>query len=217
MGSAPQRGTTQNFWVLLFCHDRLDSIWGVEPIQNAFRPWEGHNPEFGNIYAFFFCKMSRFMHFFLGSAQTVKITGSSTIKFFFHPWVTQWKIEFNPKSDPLPQTVTQRMSPLRVAKWKIEFSPKSEPSYQRFGVANEPPCGSTLKNCSSIQCAPMTQRMSPLRVEQWKIEIPLFRGPVPQRWPNEWSPLGSHNEKLKYPTFMGRCPKRWPNEWAPLE
>ena len=30
MGSAPQRGTTQNFWVLLFCHDRLYSIWGAK-------------------------------------------------------------------------------------------------------------------------------------------------------------------------------------------
>jgi len=64
MGSAPQRGTTQNFWVLLFCHDRLDSIWGAEPIQNGFHPSEGHNPEFGNIYAFF-GKMSRFMRFFV--------------------------------------------------------------------------------------------------------------------------------------------------------
>ena len=100
MCSAPQRGTTQNFWVLLFCHDRLDSIWGAEPIQNGFRPSEGHNPEFGNIYAFFwqnvaiyalfrkispfmqfFGKMSRFTHFFLGSAQTVKITLSSAFKF----------------------------------------------------------------------------------------------------------------------------------------
>ena len=99
MGSTPQRGTTQNFWVLLFCHDRLDSIWGAEPIQNSFRPSEGHNPEFG-IYAFFwqnvaiyalfrkispfmqfFGKMSRFTHFFLGSAQTVKITLSSAFKF----------------------------------------------------------------------------------------------------------------------------------------
>ena len=100
MGSAPSRGTTQNFWVLLFCHDKLDSIWGAEPIQNGFRPSEGHNPEFGNIYAFFwqnvaiyalfrkispfmqfFGKMSRFTHFFLGSAQTVKITLSSAFKF----------------------------------------------------------------------------------------------------------------------------------------
>ena len=64
-------------------------------------PSEGHNPEFGNIYAFFFWqnvaiyalfrkispfmqffgKMSRFTHFFLGSAQTVKITLSSAFKF----------------------------------------------------------------------------------------------------------------------------------------
>ena len=63
-------------------------------------PSEGHNPEFGNIYAFFwqnvtiyalfrkispfmqfFGKMLRFTHFFLGSAQTVKITLSSAFKF----------------------------------------------------------------------------------------------------------------------------------------
>jgi hypothetical protein len=62
MGSAPQRGTTQNFWVLLFCHDRLDSIWGAEPIQNGFRMGTCDLSSlallfgqvlFGNIYAFF--------------------------------------------------------------------------------------------------------------------------------------------------------------------
>ena len=46
MCSALQRGTTQNFWILLFCHDKLDSIWGAKPIQNGFRPLEGHNTEF---------------------------------------------------------------------------------------------------------------------------------------------------------------------------
>ena len=34
----------------------------------------------------FFGKMSRFTHFFLGSAQTIKIIPSSAFK-FFHPWL----------------------------------------------------------------------------------------------------------------------------------
>ena len=46
MGSAPQRGTTQNFWVLLFCHDRLDSIWRRNPFRMGSAPSRGTTQNF---------------------------------------------------------------------------------------------------------------------------------------------------------------------------
>ena len=96
----PSEGGTHSEWVppLRGAQHRISGFCFFAMID--WIPSEGHNPEFGNIYAFFwqnvaiyalfrkispfmqfFGKMSRFTHFFLGSAQTVKITLSSAFKF----------------------------------------------------------------------------------------------------------------------------------------
>ena len=64
MGSAPQRGTTQNFWVLLFCHDRLDSIWRRNPFRMGSAPQRGTTQNLATFMRFF-GKMSRFTRFFV--------------------------------------------------------------------------------------------------------------------------------------------------------
>ena len=67
MGSAPQRGTTQNLATF------MRFFWQNVAIYALFRKI--------SPFMQFFGKMSRFTHFFLGSAQTVKITLSSAFKF----------------------------------------------------------------------------------------------------------------------------------------
>jgi len=65
MGSAPQRGTTQNFWVLLFCHDRLYSIWRRNPFRMGSAPQRGTTQNLATFMRFFFGRISRFTRFFV--------------------------------------------------------------------------------------------------------------------------------------------------------
>ena len=65
-----------------------------------------------------------------------------TLQDDFKTNATMWKIEFSPGSGELPETVTQRMSPLGIAQWKIEFSPIAP----NGDPTNEPPWGSTVEN-----------------------------------------------------------------------
>ena len=83
----------------------------------------------------------------------------------------------------------------------------SDPFLGQKGVTNEPPWSSTLKNWNTLiswYSAPtVVSRMSPLGVAQWEIEIPLFRGPVPQRWCHEWALLqGSLKCRISVETYL---------------